>query len=111
MKKKNNVFIIYAERRDTVFKICSHYDEELPHKKCKKIKKGDKFHSVLLSQFREIETKWGIMPNLGVGIVYFGVYVTRRDNKWDDKYFKGKIGDVHISYDLNGLYPKSCYHN
>ena len=53
-KCKNNVFLIYATRNDTIYKIASHYNG-IKNKSDKKLKKGSRFTATLFSQFLDFD--------------------------------------------------------
>lgn len=93
-KLSSEVYIIYATRNDTIFKIASHYNGQLS--KGKKLKKGSKFTAEIFSQFVEFEKMINMMPNLGVYILFHGEAIGREDN----------INDVYICDELNGPYLK-----
>lgn len=94
-KCKNNVFLIYATRNDTIYKIASHYNG-IKNKSDKKLKKGSRFTATLFSQFLDFDKAINAMPNLGVIRFYYGVPLIREPEKG--------IDDVWVSEELNGLY-------
>ena len=93
-KLSPEVYIIYAVRNDSIFKIATYYDGH--PSKGNKLKKGSKFTAEIFSQFVEFEKKINMMPNYGVHILFHGVSIGREDN----------MNDVYISDDLNGPYLK-----
>lgn len=94
-KLKNNVYFIYAQRNDTVFKIATHF---VKNKKGEylKLKKGSVFKAHLYSQFVDIDKKLNMMPNYGISILFHGVTVSREPQR--------NINDVFLCNEINGRY-------
>lgn len=99
-KEINNVYIMYAERNDSMFKIASRYSGT-PYDKTKKLKRGSRFKAKLISNDEVIEqiVKIRVMPNLGVNPVYYGVDILRYEPR-------RRVYDVYYSDDLDGIYLK-----
>lgn len=93
-KEKNNVYVIYATRNDSTFKICTYYDNAIPVSG-RKVKKGDNLNMKMYSQFRATELKFKMMPVCNVAFDFHNVVISR-----------GKYDDVLICHELNGLYYK-----
>ena len=94
-KKKNNVYIIYAERNDSVFKIFSHFNGKIGRNDIK-LKKGSLFKAKLISQFKSVEKKINMMSSYGISIIYYGVVISKES--------KNNIQDVYSCEELNGRF-------
>lgn len=92
---KNNVYIIYAIRGDTTFKLFSHFDGKVKNT-YRKLKKGSFFKGNLQSQFKAFDNKFNAMPNLGISILFHGVTISREPTH--------KINDIYSCEELNGRY-------
>lgn len=95
VKKENNVYIIYAIRNDSIFKIASHFNGT-KNKDDITLKKGSRIKVKLHSQFRDLERKLNIIPMNNASIEYFGVTISKEPEK--------NIDDVFICDEINGKY-------
>lgn len=93
-KINDSIYIIYASRNDSIFKIASYYDGN--SKNCTKLKKRSKFRAKLFSLLKEIEVKFNMMPNYGISFRFYGVPISREPEK--------NIDDVYVSNEINGCY-------
>ena len=94
-KMSREVYVIYASRNDSIFKIVSFYNGKR-QANARKLKKGDKFQACLFSQFKAIEEKFNIIPPCNEVIDFHGVTIGKELDKG--------IDDVWICKDLNGPY-------
>ena len=92
-KINDSVFLIYASRNDTIFKIASYYDGNSINN-CTKLKKKSKFRAKLLSQFKEAEKKFNMFPNYSISFIFHGITICREPEK--------NIDDVYLCDTLNG---------
>ena len=94
-KVNDSVFLIYASRNDTIFKIASYYDGNSINN-CTKLKKKSKFRAKLLSQFKEAEKKFNMFPNYSISFIFHGITICREPEK--------NIDDVYLCDTLNGCF-------
>ena len=96
-KKKNDVYIIYATRNDTLFKICTHYDKSILVTG-RKMKRGDTLDIQTISLVRTIQIDqktYDVIPPCNLHIDYYGVDVPLEG-----------VYDILACDGLNGLYYK-----
>ena len=94
-KVNDSIFLIYASRNDTIFKIASYYDGNSINN-CTKLKKKSKFRAKLLSQFKEAENKFNMFPNYSISFIFHGITICREPEK--------NIDDVYLCDTLNGCF-------
>ena len=94
-KMSREVYVIYASRNDSIFKIVSFYNGER-QANAMKLKKGVRFQAHLYSQFKAIEEKYNIIPPCNEVIDLHGVEI--------GKELDHDIDDVWICRELNGPY-------
>lgn len=92
-KHKNGVYVIYAYRNDSIFKIVSYYDG-MKHHGGKRLVKGTCFDVSLQSVFAEYERKNNILPPCNEFMEFRGVAIGKEP--------KHGIDDVWFCKDLNG---------
>ena len=93
-KKKNGVYVIYAHRNDSVFKIVSLFDGK--KKGEKRLKRGMSFKASISSQFVEWEREYNVMPNLNVYLDYRGVGIGRDEPGIDDVWFCDELNGPYF---------------
>ena len=93
-KEKNNVYVIIATRNDSLFKICTYYDKNIPIAG-KKVKRGSQLDLKMYSQIRAAEEAFNMMPVCNIAIDFHDVTISR-----------GDFDDILICPELNGLYHK-----
>ena len=91
-KKKNGVYLIYAQRNDSIYKIVSYYDGNKGDRK-KKLARGMQFQATLISQFGNIISPCNLMLD------FHGVAIGL-------EYKKRHILDLWLCEELNGPYLK-----
>ena len=89
-KKKNNVYVIYALKNDSIYKIVSYYDGNKGDRK-KKLARGMQFQATLISQFGNIISPCNLMLD------FHGVAIGL-------EYKKRHILDLWLCEELNGPY-------
>lgn len=94
-KLSPDVYVIYAIRNDTIFKIASFYNGKKTTN-AKKLTKGCRFHTNLYSQYKAFEEKFNMIPQLGISIDFHKVAISKEPEHG--------IYDVWISKELNGPY-------
>lgn len=94
-KMKNNVYIVYATRNDSVFKIISYYDGNKSNCQ-KRLRRGMLFHTSIQSIFGEFEKEHNMIPPCNEAIEYHGVTIAKEEDKG--------IFDVWYAAELNGPY-------
>ena len=94
-KMSREVYVIYASRNYSIFKIVSFYNGKR-QANARNLKKGDKFQACLFSQFKAIEEKFNIIPPCNEVIDFHGVTIGKELDKG--------IDDVWICKELNGPY-------
>ncbi len=99
-KQKNNVYIIYAQRHDSIFKIFSHFDGIIKNNDIKLVK-GSHFRAYLNSQFKATEEKFNMMPQYEISILFHGVTISKEP--------ENKINDIFSCEELNGKYISQEY--
>lgn len=101
IKSQDSIYIIYAQRNDTLFKILSKKEEGIVKPVNKKIRKGGKYYLVLKSLFPKKILGHDILPPGGggaTGIKYDGTFVHIEPKK--------NIWDLFEATNLSGLYIK-----
>ena len=93
-KEKNIVYVIIATLNDSLFKICTDYDKNIPIAG-KKVKRGSQLDLKMYSQIRAAEEAFNMMPVCNIAIDFHGVTISR-----------GDFDDILICPELNGLYHK-----
>ena len=93
-KLKNDVYVIYANRNDSIFKIVSYYDKK--NKRGKKLTKGMRFEVSLQSVFGDFEREYKIIQPCNLSMEFHGVAV--------GKELENGIDDVWFCEELNGPY-------
>ena len=92
-KQKKDVYVIYANRNDSLFKIVSYYDK----KKCgKKLKKGMRFQASLQSVFGDFERETKMIPPCNLFMEFHGIAIGKEPERG--------IDDVWFCEVLNGPY-------
>lgn len=94
-KLSSDVYVIYATRNDTIFKIASFFNGKKPANG-KKLTKRTRFHANLYSQFKALEEKYKMIPQYGIYIDFHNVAISKEPGRG--------IDDVWISKDLDGPY-------
>ncbi len=94
-KMSRNVYVIYALRNDTTFKIASFYNG-IRQANSKKLRKGVHFQANLYSQFRSVEEQFNIIPPCDEVIEFHGVTIGKEPEHG--------IDDVWFCKELNGPY-------
>lgn len=94
-KKKNGVYVIYAHRNDSLFKIVSYFDGKKGDRK-KKLVKGKRFQVSIESVFGDLERKLNLIPPCNEMMEFRGVAI--------GKEFEKGIDDVWFCKELNGPY-------
>lgn len=94
-KQKNNVYFIYAERNDSIFKIYSWFDGNV-HPGDTRLKRGTKFKARLTHRLGADAGEWQDMSYLEFGVSYHGVAVMCEPEK--------DILDVYSCSEINGRY-------
>ena len=89
-KKKNDVYVIYALKNDSIYKIVSYYDGNKGDRK-KKLARGMQFQATLVSQFGNIISPCNLMLD------FHGVAIGL-------EYKKRHILDLWFCEELNGPY-------
>ena len=102
-KLKNNVFVIYAKRNDTIFKILTHYDSAKRLSYPKTLKKGSFFKAELESYWDFLAKRFNLMYTLK--IKYYNYY----GNQVRIYEYKKKIWDLYFCDDINGNSIKETY--
>lgn len=92
-KQKNGVYIIYANRNDSIFKIVSYYDEK-KNNRGRRLVKGTCFNASLQSVFAEYERKNNIVPPCNEFMEFRGVSIGKEPEHG--------IDDVWFCKELNG---------
>lgn len=95
---KDDVYMICAERNDSIFRIYSFFDKDIAFKG-QKLKKGVFFRANIEPIFVSVERKFNLMPNYGMAVLYHGVKVMRSK--------KDNYQDTFTSPDLNGLWVRN----
>lgn len=94
-KKRKKVYIIYAKKDESVYKIYSYYDRK-KDKSMQKIKKGNYYSMSLFPYFKLFEEKCNMLLNNEIVISYHGIKLIREPERG--------INDIYFSPELNGLY-------
>ena len=94
-KQKNGVYIIYAHRNDSIFKIVSYYNGTKNGRE-KKLKRGMYFFVPTESVFGDFEKKNNLVPPCNAFMDFHGVAIGKEPEH--------DIDDVYFSSDLNGPY-------
>ena len=94
-KQKNNVYIIYATRNDSIFKIASHYNGITSDNNIK-LKVGTVFCADLRPYFNGEICGLQTMHQLGLAIDYYGVSIYQEPQKG--------INELYFCDDINGRY-------
>lgn len=94
-KQKNGVYVIYANRNDSLFKIVSYYDKK--KNKCnKKLTKGMRFQVQMQSVFGDFERETKMIPPCNLVMEFRGAAIGKEPERG--------IDDVWFSEELNGPY-------
>ena len=94
-RHKNGVYVIYAHRNDSVFKIISYYNGNKKGSG-KKLSKGMSFIVPIESVFGDFERTYNVVPPCNVMMEFRGVAIGKEPDSG--------IDDVWFSKDLNGPY-------
>lgn len=94
-KLKNDVYVIYANRNDSIFKIVSYYNKK-KNKRNKKLTKGMRFEVSLQSVFGDFEREYKIIQPCNLAMEFHGVAV--------GKELERGIDDIWFCEELNGPY-------
>lgn len=99
IKSQDSIYIIYAQRNDTLFKILSKKEEGIVNPENEKIRIGGLYYFVLKSLFPKKILGYDILPPGGggaTGIKYYGASVQIEPKK--------NIWDLFEATNLRGLY-------
>ncbi|MBR3513021.1 MAG: hypothetical protein IKO12_01190 [Bacteroidaceae bacterium] len=94
-KLKNDVYVIYAHRNDSLFKIVSFYNRHQAYKG-KKLKRGMHFFVSIESVFSDFERKNNLFPPCNAMMDFRGIPIGKEP--------KRGIDDVWFCKELNGPY-------
>lgn len=96
VKKKNNVFFIYAEKNDSIYKIYTHYNG-LREPNSVELKRGSVFNLPLKSFNQRMIDDMGMASWADItGTIYYNVPVAKEENK--------DIDDIYECESINGIY-------
>ena len=96
-KLSGKVYIVYASRNDTVFKIASYYSGNKRNNE-RKLGRGDHFYAHLYSQFKSIEERFNMISTCNEFIEFHGVTIGKEPELG--------VYDVWFCNELNGPYIK-----
>ena len=95
VKKKNNVFFIYAEKNDSIYKIYTHYNG-LREPNSVELKRGSVFNLPLKSFNQRMIDDMGMASWADItGTIYYDVPVAKEENK--------DIDDIYECESINGI--------
>ena len=98
-KLKNDVYVIYANRNDSIFKIVSYYDKK--NKRGKKLTKGMRFEVSLQSVFGDFEREYKIIQPCNLSMEFHGVAVGMElENGIDDVWFCEELNGPYLTREL-----------
>ncbi len=98
-KLKNDVYVIYANRNDSIFKIVSYYDKK--NKRGKKLTKGMRFEVSLQSVFGDFEREYKIIQPCNLSMEFHGVAVGKElENGIDDVWFCEELNGPYLTREL-----------
>ena len=96
VKKKNNVFFIYAEKNDSIYKIYTHYNG-LREPNSVELKRGSVFNLPLKSFNQRMIDDMGMASWADItATIYYDVPVAKEENK--------DIDDIYECESINGIY-------
>lgn len=100
MKKKNNVFFIYAEKNDSIYKIYTHYNG-FREPNSVELKRGSVFNLPLKSFNQRMIDEMGMASWADItGTIYYDVPVCKEEDKGiDDIYECGSINGIYYGSD------------
>lgn len=99
-KMKNGVYVIYANRNDSIFKIVSYYDGKKNNGK--RLVKGSYFNASLQSVFAEYERKTKIVPPCNEFTEFHGVAIGKEPNHGiDDVWFCNELNGPFLRLKIN----------
>lgn len=94
-KLRKDVYVIYANRNDSLFKIVSYYDKKKKNSD-RKLKKGMLFQASFQSVFGDFERETKMIPPCNLVMEFHGVAIGKEPERG--------IDDVWFSEELNGPY-------
>ena len=96
VKKKNNVFFIYAEKNGSIYKIYTHYNG-LREPNSVELKRGSVFNLPLKSFNQRMIDDMGMASWADItGTIYYNVPVAKEEDK--------DIDDIYECESINGIY-------
>ena len=96
VKKKNNVFFIYAEKNDSIYKIYTHYNG-FREPNSVELKRGSVFNLPLKSFNQRMIDEMGMASWADItGTIYYDVPVAKEEDKG--------IDDIYECESINGIY-------
>ncbi|WP_308007074.1 hypothetical protein [uncultured Prevotella sp.] len=96
MKKENNVFFIYAEKNDSIYKIYTHYNG-FREPNSVELKRGSVFNLPLKSFNQRMIDEMGMASWADItGTIYYDVPVCKEEDK--------DIDDIYECESINGIY-------
>ena len=96
MKKENNVFFIYAEKNDSIYKIYTHYNG-FREPNSVELKRGSVFNLPLKSFNQRMIDEMGMASWADItGTIYYDVPVAKEEDKG--------IDDIYECESINGIY-------
>ena len=96
VKKKNNVFFIYAEKNDSIYKIYTHYNG-FREPNSVELKRGSVFNLPLKSFNQRMIDEMGMASWADItGTIYYDVPVCKEEDKG--------IDDIYECESINGIY-------
>ena len=100
VKKKNNVFFIYAEKNDCIYKIYTHYNG-FREPNSVELKRGSVFNLPLKSFNQRMIDDMGMASWADItGTIYYDVPVCKEEDKGiDDIYECGSINGIYYGSD------------
>ena len=100
VKKENNVFFIYAEKNDSIYKIYTHYNG-FREPNSVELKRGSVFNLPLKSFNQRMIDEMGMASWADItGTIYYDVPVCKEEDKGiDDIYECGSINGIYYGSD------------
>ena len=100
VKKENNVFFIYAEKNDCIYKIYTHYNG-FREPNSVELKRGSVFNLPLKSFNQRMIDEMGMASWVDItGTIYYDVPVCKEEDKGiDDIYECGSINGIYYGSD------------
>ena len=96
VKKENNVFFIYAEKNDSIYKIYTHYNG-FREPNSVELKRGSVFNLPLKSFNQRMIDEMGMASWADItGTIYYDVPVAKEEDK--------DIDDIYECESINGIY-------